>query len=167
MECFRCVCHEILRRFFEYWYPMVDLLLELKLWYATLVLGRQWISEEICGSIQFYAFLCALNFVVAVCTLFLSLAWHYAYQCIVTKINGTIMWGPGLGDILLVIIVNYTGDSAIFPNRICPRLFIHIGLKFPYDREYFLVEMYILLSLVVLEACGRRVKVGNKWNNRL
>ena len=33
-------------------------------WSTTLVLGRQWILEDIWGSIQFYVFLCAWNFLI-------------------------------------------------------------------------------------------------------
>ena len=51
-------------------------------------------------------------------------------------------------------------------SRICTPLFIHIGLKFPFDREDFLVEIYILLSLVLFGPYGRGEKVRNKLNNR-
>ena len=43
-------------------------------------------------------------------------------------------------------------------SRRCPRLFFKIGPKFAYYREDFHVEMYILLSLVLLGPCGRGAK---------
>ena len=97
-------------------------------------LGRKWTSEDILGSIQFYAFLCAWNFLVDVCTPLLYIAWHCACQCRGTKINGTTMWGLGLEDILLVSIVKHTGDSVIVSSMIFPRVFIHIGMEFTSDR---------------------------------
>ena len=75
------------------------------------------------------------------------------------------MWGLVLEEISSVNIVNHTGDSVIVSSRICPRLFLHIGPKFPSDREGFFVEIFILLSLVLLGKCGKGAKVGNKWNN--
>ena len=51
-------------------------------------------------------------------------------------------------------------------SRICKRVFIHIGLKFISDREDFLVEIYILLSLVLFGPYGRGEKVQTKLNNR-
>ena len=59
-----------------------------------------------------------------------------------------------------MIIVNHAGDSAIVASRICPRVFLHLGLKFCSSREDFLVEMYILLSLVISGTCGRGEKEG-------
>ena len=50
-------------------------------------------------------------------------------------------------------------------NMICPRVFIHIGLKFPSNREDLLVEMCIFLGLVPFGPCRRGEKVGNKQNN--
>ena len=69
-------------------------------------------------------------------------------------------------DILLVGIVKHTGWSAIVSSRICPRVFLHLGLKFPSDREDFLVEIYILLSLVLFGPYRRGEKVQTKLNNR-
>ena len=63
---------------------------------------------------------------------------------------------------LLVIIVNHSGYSTIVSSRICTRLFLHIGLKSPSDREDSLVEMCILLSLVLFGPCGRGEKSGKK-----
>ena len=52
-------------------------------------------------------------------------------------------------------------------SRICKRVFIHIGMKFPSDREDFLVEIYIyFLSLVIFGPYGRGEKVQTKLNNR-
>ena len=65
-------------------------------------------------------------------------------------------------DILLDIVVNHTVDSEIVSSRRCLRVFLHIGLKFLPNREDLLVEMYILLILVILGACRRGVKMGNK-----
>ena len=45
-------------------------------------------------------------------------------------------------------IVKHIEESDIVSSSIFPRVFIQLGLKFPSDREYFLVEIYILLSLV-------------------
>ena len=61
------------------------------------------------------------------------------------------MCGLGLENILLFSILNQTGDSFIVYSRISPRIFIQLGLKLLSDREDFLVEMYILLSLVLFE----------------
>ena len=49
---------------------------------------------------------------------------------------------------------------------ICKILFLQLGLKFPSDREDFLVKMCILLSLIILGPCVRGSKVGNKWINK-
>ena len=57
-------------------------------------------------------------------------------------------------DILLVGIVKHTGWSAIVSSRICPRVFLHLGLKFPSDREDFLVGMCILLRYTVCFKLG-------------
>ena len=66
----------------------------------------------------------------------------------------------GLEEIILVIELNHTGQSSIVCSRRCPIVFLHIGLKFSSDREYLLVEMCILLSLVLLVACPRASKLG-------
>ena len=65
-----------------------------------------------------------------------------------------------MADILLVIIIKHTEESSIVFSRIFPILFLRLGLKFISDREYFLVEMCILLSLVIFGSCGRGAKVG-------
>ena len=51
-------------------------------------------------------------------------------------------------------------------SRTLPRVFILLGLKFTSDREDFIVEMCILLSLVIFGPCGRGKKVGKKRNNK-
>ena len=56
-------------------------------------------------------------------------------------------------------IVEHTGDSSIVSSRICSREFLQLGLEFTSDREEFFVEMYILLSLVLLGSCIRGAKV--------
>ena len=140
--------------------------MELESCYTTLVLGSQWLSEEIWGNIKIYAFLCSWNFLVAICILLLSIGFHFSCRFIVTRRNGSNMCGLGLGDILLVITVNHTGESYKVSSGGFPRLFLHLGLKFTSDREYFLVKMYILLSLVLFGPCRRGVKVGNKRNNK-
>ena len=68
----------------------------------------------------------------------------------------------GFEDIILVIILKYTGESAIVSSRRYPRLFLQIGLKFTSDTENFLVKMYTLSSLVLFRPHGRGAKVGNK-----
>ena len=65
----------------------------------------------------------------------------------------------GLKKILLVIIVNHTGESDIVSISIFPRVFLLLVLKSPSDRTDLLVEMCILLSLVVFRPCGRGAKV--------
>ena len=65
-------------------------------------------------------------------------------------------------EIILTRIAKHTVDSDIVFSRRCPRVFIHPGLKFTYDREYFLVEVYILLILVLFRPCGRGEKVENR-----
>ena len=69
-------------------------------------------------------------------------------------------------DILLVRIVNHTGESYIVSSRRCPIIFLRIGLKVHSDREDSLVEICILLILVLLGPCGRGEKVGDKLKNR-
>ena len=69
-------------------------------------------------------------------------------------------------EILLVSIVNHTVESAIMLTRICPIVFPPLGLKFPSDKEDFLVEVCILLSLVIFEPCRRGAKVKNKCNDK-
>ena len=44
-------------------------------------------------------------------------------------------------DILLVIIIKHTVELFVVSSRICPRVFLHLALKFPSDRQDFLVEM--------------------------
>ena len=107
-----------------------------------------------------------LGFLIVLCPLFISLPWRYACQCIVINKNVTNMWGIVSEEIILVSIVKHTGYSATVSSRICTRVFIHIGLIFPSHREYLLVEMHILLSLVILGPCGRGEKLGNKRNNK-
>ena len=79
-------------------------------------------------------------------------------QCRVTKINGTTMQELGLEAIILVIIVNHTGESDIVSSRRCPRVFFQIGLAFTYDREYLLVEMYIFSKPGAFQATRKRRK---------
>ena len=76
------------------------------------------------------------------------------------------MWGIGLEEIILVIIVYQYGESAIVSSSICTRVFLKLELGFSSDREEFLFEMYILLSLVLFGPWGRGEKVENKWNNK-
>ena len=63
-------------------------------------------------------------------------------------------------EIISVIIVSHTRESAIVSSRRCPIVFLQLGLKFPSDREYFLVEIYIFISLVLFRPCVRVTKVG-------
>ena len=65
-------------------------------------------------------------------------------------------------EILSARIANHTGESDIVSSSICPREFLHIGLSFTSDREEFLVEICILLSLVLFGPCGRGAKAVNK-----
>ena len=146
--------------FLLHFYHLVDILLYLESCSTTLVLDNWRILEDIWGSIQFYVSLCAWNLLVAVYPHPLSLSCHFSCQCRETNKNGTTMWGIVLADILLVIIIKHTEESAIVFSRIFPILFLRLGLKFISDREYFLVEMCILLSLVIFGLCGRGAKVG-------
>ena len=57
--------------------------------------------------------------------------------------------------IILVVTVNYTGESAMESSRRCPRVFLQLLLKFTSDREDFLVEIFIMLILVVFGTRGR------------
>ena len=129
---------------------MVEILLDLESCSVTLVLGRKQISEDIWVSIQFYTLLLYWSFLIAICPFSLTPAWNCACQYIRTKGNGTTMWGLGLEEIILVSLVKYTGDSTTVSSRRCPRVFIQLGLKFTSDKEDFLVEIYIFLSLVLL-----------------
>ena len=72
------------------------------------------------------------------------------------------MLGLGLKEKLFVRIVKNTGELAIVSSERFPRVFLHIGLKFTYNREDFLVEICILLSLVILGTYVRGEKVRNK-----
>ena len=150
--------------YIQHLYHMVDILLDLVSCYTTLVLGRQWIPEDILGSIQIYDLLCAWNFLVVVCPLFLSLAWHFVCQYAGTKINVTTIWGLGLEVIIVIRIVNHTEDTA--SSGIITRLFLQIEPKFTSDKEYFLFEMRILTSLVLWGACRKGEIAGNKRNIR-
>ena len=76
------------------------------------------------------------------------------------------MRGFLLEEIILLITINHTGESDIVYSRRCSSLFIQIGLEFPSDRENFLVEIYIFLSLVIFRSRGIGSKLGNKQNNR-
>ena len=133
---------------------MVDFLLWLKSWFVTLVLGRQWISKYIWVRIQFYVFLCAWILWAFFCPLFLSIDWHFACQCVETKINGTTIWGIVLEVIISASTLNHSGESELDSSSICPKVFIHIELKITSDREYFLVEVFMLLSLVIFGPYG-------------
>ena len=135
--------------FILHWYHLVDVLLDLESCYTTLALDKQWILEEIWGSIQFYVLFCTWNLLFSVCPLFLSLSSNFPCQCTGNKKNETNMWGLGLKEVLLVIILKHSGESAIVSSKIRLRVFIHLGLKFPSDRETLLVKMVILLSLVL------------------
>ena len=149
-----------------HWYHLVEILLYLGSWSTTIVLGRKWISKEIWGSNKFYVLLCDWNVLVTVCTLFLSLSWHFSCQCGGTNKNGTTTWGLGLEEKLLVRILKHTGESSIVSMRRCPWVCFKLGLKFTSDKENFLIKMCILLSLVLFGPFGRGSKVGNKWNNK-
>ena len=72
------------------------------------------------------------------------------------------MLGLGLEEIILVIIVNHIRESAIVSSRISPIVFLQIRLKFTSDRDGFLVEVYILLTLVLFKPCERGDNLGNK-----
>ena len=143
---------------------MVDILLELGSWSTTLVPSRQWISEVIWGSILFYTLPCAWDLCIVFCLLFLSLAWNFPCRYTVTKINGTTVLYIGLEVIILVGGVKHTGESIIDSSRKFPRVFPHIGLKFPSDRGELLIEMCFFV-LVILGGFWRGSIVGNKWNN--
>ena len=158
------MCHEIL--------SIISVTLLKYGWHFTGLINMlhhpctlQAVNIRIWVSIQFYVLLCVWYFLVDVCPFFLSLSWNCSCKCIGTNTNVTTMWGIALEDILLVSILKHIGESDILYSRICTRVFIHLGLKFTSDREDFLVEMCILLSLVVFGPCGRGEKVGNKWNN--
>ena len=56
---------------------------------------------------------------------------------------------------LLEKVVKHTGESAIVSSRICPRVFIQLGMKFTSDRDDLLVEMRIFLILVLFIICTR------------
>ena len=58
--------------------------------------------------------------------------------------------------------VNNNGESDMDTSRICPRVFLHIELNFPSDRENFPVEMGILLSLMLFGSWERGATVGKK-----
>ena len=61
----------------------------------------------------------------------------------------------GLEEIILVRIVKHSGESSIVSSKRFPRVFLQLGLKFLSDKEYFHVEIYILLSLVLFGPCVR------------
>ena len=67
-----------------------------------------------------------------------------------------------IGIKMLVSIVNHAGESAMVYSRICSILFLHLGMKFTSDREDLLIEMFILISLVILQLCERGENLGNK-----
>ena len=129
------------------------------------MLGREWTPEEIWSIIQFYTLLCDWNLSFAVCPLLLSFYLAWICACKGIRKNGTTTWGIELEHIVLLRIVNHTGESAIVYSRTCPRLYVHIGMKVTSDREDFHVEMYILIILVLFRPYGRGEKLGNKWNN--
>ena len=72
----------------------------------------------------------------------------------------------GFEDIILVIILKYTGESDTFSIGVCTRIFIHIGLKFSSYMEDLLFEMCNLLSLVIFAPCRRVSRLGIKLNNK-
>ena len=59
------------------------------------------------------------------------------------------MRGIGLEETILAIIVKHTGESSTVYSSRRPIVFIHLGLKFTFDKEDFHVERYILLILVI------------------
>ena len=144
---------------------MIEILLELRKWSITLVLSGQWRSEDIWDRIQFYVFLCAWKIWFVFCPLSLYLGWHCAHQCIVNKINGTTMWCVVLELIILARNLNHTRESSTEFSRICPRVFLYLELKFTFDKEDFLVEMFIFLILV-FQAMQERDNSGKLINRR-
>ena len=62
---------------------------------------------------------------------------------------------------ILNIIVKHTGESAIVSIIIFPIVFTQLGLKFPYEREDFQVEIDIFKSLVLL-GHAEEEKSGNQ-----
>ena len=76
------------------------------------------------------------------------------------------MWDIVWEVIRLTIAVNHTGKSTIDFIRICPRVFIYLGLRFTSDKEDLFFEIRILLSLVIFGPRGRISTVGKKWKNR-
>ena len=139
------------------------ILLDLRYSPPALVLVRQWISEEIWGSIQFFSFLCGWNLWTLFRPLVLYLSWYFDIcQCLVTKINETTMWNIGLEEIKYVSTTYHTMEWTIKSSRRCTRVFLLLWLKFTYDKRDFLHEVSILLSLVILGTCGRGATVERK-----
>ena len=64
--------------------------------------------------------------------------------------------------IILARNVNQNVNSTIGSSRKRPRVFIQIGLKFPFDRGVFLIIMFILLSLAIFGPHGRGPIVEKK-----
>ena len=62
--------------------------------------------------------------------------------------------------IILVRTLNHSGESAVDSSSICPREFLQLKLKITSDMEDFLVEVFILLSLVLFGPYGRVSRVG-------
>ena len=137
--------------------------MELESCSATLLISRQLLSEEIWSVVQFYALLCDWNLLVDVCPLS-SPSFDIFLVNVEEPKKGTTMWGLVLEEIILVIVFNHTGESFMVSSRRCSRLFLQLGLRFPSVRGDFLVEIYILLSLVLFGTCRRISKVRNKWN---
>ena len=60
----------------------------------------------------------------------------------------------------LVRTTDHTLWSTMYSSRICPRISIQIGMGFTCDEVDFLIKLFVLLSLAILRAFGKGVRVG-------
>ena len=129
MECFRCVCHDILSEIYLTLLPYGWYFTRLRIIFhhPLYLVGSEY--QKIFGVASNFL----LYFVLEIADLFLlsllSLSWNCICNCIRTKINGTNIWRLGLETIIIVSTVNNTWEWAIEPIRNPSRVFFQLGTK--------------------------------------
>ena len=129
LECFRCVCHELLIRIY--------LTLLLSVWTFNLLrimvhYPYNWYAVNIRRDLVKNPVLCLPLFLKFISYFLSPFNIPCLKLCFVNveepKKNGTSMLCLGFKEIILVIIVKHIGGSAILTNRRFTRLFLQLGM---------------------------------------
>ena len=121
--------------FLLHFYHLVEILLDLE---SCPVTVRIYLRYQPILSFPLW-----LKFISFFFSLFLYLSWIIYCKCRGNNKNWNTMLGIWLEEKLLESIVKNTVESGIVSSRRCPRVFLHIGLKFTSDREDFFAEFCI------------------------